>query len=80
MKNFTAEALILVSILAALSLGSLIISKNASPPVAYEITIDGRVHKSDIFIISDKSVIFTDDYGRQIEVSIERVENVKEVR
>ena len=80
MKHFTIKALFLASILAVLLLGGAVISKNATPPRGYEIIIDGKKFETDIYIISEKSLIFTDNYGRQSEISLDRIEDIREVR
>lgn len=71
---------VITLIIGAVALGTITATRNATPPKGYEISIDGKIYQSDIFIISDKSVIFTDEQGRQIEVSIDRIEDIREVR
>ena len=78
-RKFIIGSLILISFLGGTAVMLNQISRNSTPAKGYKITIHEVTYTVNQYFIEDEYLIFSDEYGRQIEVH-KNFATVSEVR
>ena len=78
-RKFIIGSLILISFLGGAVVMLNQISWNSTPPKGYRITIREITYDVDYYIMDGEYIVFSDEYGRQIEVH-KNFATVSEVR